>query len=637
MTPKDSIYGAIFDELVCGGLKGAQEDASAPVTAPQPEPAPLPFTPSPTLSAPLTGTVLPVARPPGTLRERAAAWLVSHTGIQTTSVSLGIPSLVWIVAEVSAQQSIGWTGGAAAASIVLGGGISFWSLDRGFGSKTTLAGVGISTVGIQIAMSASPSPWSGLVGWLLSVAGAASLRVAYANGRKEPEAKVRILEGQARLVDAKTLKEMHRAEAAMHKAALDRLKLQMSFQAASTPAPVEHQPFLGGATAEESMVRQGFWHGLKTEVLYVNVEMTLTGWKATIGLPVTLARSAARQGWDKVASAMSVDGRFSLADGRRSNELEVRCIESGKSGGVDSSWHRGLLRTDGRASLGYDTETGAEVLVELDKRFVWAGCSGSGKSWSLRNLMAAAHHTGAVVFFDPKGEETYGAWGDVVRCAVEPEELVALLKEVHEEMLRRRDEMKERRISVWDGDQLTVVTDENQDMLYHLKNKACGGGEDVIQMYRRISSQGRSRGVVLTQATQKPTYGGRDGGLDTQMAGNVDARFSLRVATEQESRNVLDAYAEYAPHLIDKSPSTRGQGYLAGYGASLIQSWTMTDDMVRSLPPKIWKGASAARSEMPAKDRVAQYLESNPEASGREVSRRTGVPEASVRAILKTL
>lgn len=639
--PKDSIYGAIFDELVCqagSDLTKPQEDAVAPAMGSPGVELPAPaFTPSALTGAPLTGSVLPpVHRAQGTLVQRCTEWLSSRTGIQTTATSLGIPSLIWLLSEVSAAQSPLWTGGAAVLSLLGGTALSFWSLDRGFGSKTTLAGVGIATAGLQIAMSAAPSPWSGFVGWIISASGAAALRVTYANGRKEPEAKVRILEGQARLVDAKTLRELHRAEAAMHKAALDRLKLQMALATAAGPA-TDHQPFLGGATAEESMVRQGFWHGLKTELLYVNVEMTLTGWKATIGLPVSLARSAARSGWDKVASAMSVDGRFALADGRRSNEIEVRCIESGKSGGIDSTWHRGLLRTDGRASLGYDTETGAEVLIELNKRFVWAGCSGSGKSWSLRNLMAAAHHVGHVVFFDPKGDETYGAWGDVVRCAVEPEELIALVIEVHAEMLRRRDEMKERRISVWDRQQLTVVTDENQDMLYHLQSKASGGGEEIMQMYRRISSQGRSRGVVLTQATQKPTYGSRDGGLDTQMAGNVDARFSLRVATEQESRNVLDAYAEYAPHLIDKSPTTQGQGYLAGYGATLIQSWKVTDEMVRSLPPKIWRGSDAVRAEMTPHARVAEYLEMNPGASGREVARKTGVPESSVRVILKGL
>jgi hypothetical protein len=38
--------------------------------------------------------------------------------------------------------------------------------------------------------------------------------------------------------------------------------------------------------------------------------------------------------------------------------------------------------------------------------------------------------------------------------------------------------------------------------------------------------------------------------------------------------------ADYGPHLLTADPRNRGFGYLGGYGPSLIQTWTVTDEMI---------------------------------------------------------
>ncbi|THJ49415.1 ATP-binding protein, partial [Candidatus Frankia alpina] len=83
-----------------------------------------------------------------------------------------------------------------------------------------------------------------------------------------------------------------------------------------------------------------------------------------------------------------------------------------------------------------DTETGEEVLVAFDERMLISGASGSGKSWSIRPLMATAHLRGDLVFVDGKGEEAT-LWDGVCRVAVTADEINLLIDEVHAEMTRR--------------------------------------------------------------------------------------------------------------------------------------------------------------------------------------------------------
>ena len=246
-------------------------------------------------------------------------------------------------------------------------------------------------------------------------------------------------------------------------------------------------------------------------------------------------------------------------------------------------------------SLGLDTETGDEVLVPFDERLLVSGASGTGKSWSVRPLMATAHLRGDLLFIDGKGEEA-NVWESVARVAVEREEIEAAIDEAHAEMNRRRREMRGRGLSVWDGRQLTVVIDEGQVVLAIIRRDA-----DRLQRLIELSSLGRSRGVVLWWATQYPVVDGGAPGVHRLIAPNLLTRFSLRVAGTTQAQVALDDCAHYAPHQIPEGREYRGHGYLRGYGPRMIRTWTLDDDGVRSLPTSVWYGSVPAEAPAPAR------------------------------------
>jgi FtsK/SpoIIIE family len=256
--------------------------------------------------------------------------------------------------------------------------------------------------------------------------------------------------------------------------------------------------------------------------------------------------------------------------------------------GVTAKWTPDLIPADPlMMSLGMDTETGEQVLVPFDERLLVAGASGTGKSWSTRPLMATAHLRGDVVLIDGKGEEG-NVWESVCRVANEADEISDLIEEIHAEMMDRKADMKRRGISVWDREQLTVQVDEGQVVL-----AAIGKDKDRLQRLIELSSLGRSRGIVLWWATQKPVMSGAAPGVHNLIAPNLLTRFSLRVADADEARVALDDCAEYLPQKIEKGREWKGHGYLKDYGPRLVRTWTLDDDGVRSLPRKIWRRQSA--------------------------------------------
>lgn len=264
---------------------------------------------------------------------------------------------------------------------------------------------------------------------------------------------------------------------------------------------------------------------------------------------------------------------------------------------VSSLWTPDRIPADREAmSLGIDIETGEEVLIPYAERLLVSGASGTGKSWSTRPLMATAHLRGDMVLIDGKGEESI-PWDGICRCANETHEIDAVIDESWAEMIKRKAEMKQRGISVWDGRQLTVFIDEGQVVLAHVMRD-----KDRLQRLVELSSLGRSRGVVLWWATQYPVVDGSAPGLHKMIAPNLLTRFSLRVATTTQSSVALDDCADYAPHQIPQGKEWRGHGYLKGYGPRLIRTWTLDDDGVRKLRPSVWHGeaAPAVPGEAPA-------------------------------------
>lgn len=323
---------------------------------------------------------------------------------------------------------------------------------------------------------------------------------------------------------------------------------------------------------------------------------------------------------DKVDSVRALLGartalRIRITSASRGGWAVMSLATRSATDGTSSLWTPERIPADaGVMSLGQDTETGEEVLVPFDERLLISGASGTGKSWSFRPLLATAHLRGDLLFIDGKGEEA-NVWDGICRCATEPAEIAAAIDEAWDEMDRRRRDMKARGISVWDGDQLTVVIDEGQVALATLKLDKSEDGKARLQRLRELSSLGRSRGVVLWWATQYPVTDGSAPGVDQLVAPNLLTRFSLRVAGTTQSQVALDDCAHYAPHQIPEGKEWRGHGYLKGYGPRIIRTWTLDDAGVRKLPAKHWgseerpaarptltlvKAVPAARTEAPA-------------------------------------
>ncbi|MEU4033519.1 ATP-binding protein [Streptomyces collinus] len=295
--------------------------------------------------------------------------------------------------------------------------------------------------------------------------------------------------------------------------------------------------------------------------------------------------------------------------------------------GVSSLWTPERIPSDPLAmSLGLDTETGDEVLIPFDERLLVSGASGTGKSWSFRPLMATAHLRGDLLLIDGKGEEA-NIWEPVCRVAVEQDEITDTVDQAHAEMTRRKTDMKQRGISVWDGRQLTVVVDEGQVILALISKD-----KDRLQRLIELSSLGRSRGVVLWWATQYPLTDGSAPGVHKLIAPNLLTRFSLRVAGTTQAQVALDDCAHYAPHQIPDGREYRGHGYLKGYGPRMLRTWTLDDAGVRALPTSIWTAGQSTRS--PAPRTPLHLVKQAPAPSGAATNR--DKVHAAVRAGART-
>ncbi|MGI5457863.1 type IV secretory system conjugative DNA transfer family protein [Streptomyces sp. CA-249302] len=288
--------------------------------------------------------------------------------------------------------------------------------------------------------------------------------------------------------------------------------------------------------------------------------------------------------------------------------------------GVPSLWTPDRIPSDPLTmSLGLDTETGDEVLVPFDERLLVSGASGTGKSWSFRPLMATAHLRGDLVLIDGKGEEA-NIWEPVCRVAVEQDDITDAVDQAHAEMTRRKTDMKQRGISMWDGPQLTIVVDEGQVILALITKD-----KDRLQRLIELSSLGRSRGVVLWWATQYPLTDGGAPGVHKLIAPNLLTRFSLRVAGTTQAQVALDDCAHYAPHQIPDGREYRGHGYLKSYGPRMLRTWTLDDAGVRALPTSIWSPAPSTGGQPP---RTPLHLVKNTPAPAGAATNRDKVLDA---------
>jgi S-DNA-T family DNA segregation ATPase FtsK/SpoIIIE len=265
---------------------------------------------------------------------------------------------------------------------------------------------------------------------------------------------------------------------------------------------------------------------------------------------------------------------------------------------LDMFWHPDIT------TLGLDTVTGEEVDVPRNERLLVGGASGSGKSWSTRALMArAVVHPDEELggFIDGKGEEAT-VWRGICTCAVTHEEIIEMIEREHARMEDRATQMAKLGISKWDlklGPRRLIPIDEGYSVLQAVldedkrRGKAPRGDEEyaflegpdksVMQKLTELSSQGRSREIIIMWMTQNPLRSGDDRGITSGIRTNFDFSFCLRVNTPQNTDTVLGPGAGVEPHFLPRGPRFRGHGYLNVHGPNLVRTWTVTDEMVALL------------------------------------------------------
>lgn len=528
----------------------------------------------------------------------------------------------WYYGEQAAALTAAVTGVAAVA-----GGV--YALSQKWSPTLGWIGIGIGAVAVDVAAVAGGSGWTDILGWMAAAAMSAGARLAYLHHTGELKARNALV--KARAHSEREAIELKRAKARTEEMRykIAAAKLDAELQRSMQPT----RPELMGASQEETQLRNAFWDVFGEQLTHCNVTATLSGWRATVGL-AKLSRQEARNGWDKVASHLRAEGRFIVGNGVATNELSVKFVGAHAATAVATAWDQSLMpEADTHLmSLGTDTETGAEVLVQFDERLLITGASGTGKSWSSRPLMAHAHLRGELLLLDGKGEEA-NIWRSVCQCATDTDEVVDAIEYAHYVMTQRKEEMARRGISVWDGEQLTVNIDEGQVILAVISSLGNRKAE-TKQKLVELSSLGRSRGVVLWWQTQYGVTSGAAPGIDNLIAANMLQRFSLRVANGTHAQVALDDCAYYEPQQIPDDRSFRGHGYLKGYGPTLIRTWTMNDAAVKALPPRSAPAATPAFGASD-EDKVIRYLTANPEAKTSHISRDLGIPESSVRRFRK--
>lgn len=433
------------------------------------------------------------------------------------------PTLVSGCANLAAHQWPGWqvpfTGGLVSAFALV---LTIGGLNKHWNPAASAVTTGITLGALQFATAAAAGGWMEVVAWLTGAVGTVGFSILWNRKHADDRAKVE-------LTRAKTNTERAKRDAvqimSQVKAAHELLKIE-----AARKAAIAERPYLGGITSEERALRKAVWEVHQEQLLTCDVTMTRTGWTAVVGLPSALSRDAARTSWPKVASAMRLDGRMKAADGQRTNELAVSFVDNAKTV-LESltGWYPG-------ASWAVVADTGETVDVPLGRRILFAGCSGSGKSWSARPLMAEAseYDDHRLIVIDLKVTEARN-WQHRARIATEADHIDQVTAELIEEGERRLKLIPRGRDTVEIGpdmQRLTVFVDEGGELLSALD-------ETVIERLRTIARKYRAAEIILVWATQKPSLSGNGHGLDSQISAQLTHKLSLTAATPSESRVIF--------------------------------------------------------------------------------------------------
>ena len=184
-------------------------------------------------------------------------------------------------------------------------------------------------------------------------------------------------------------------------------------------------------------------------------------------------------------------------------------------------------------------------------RILIAGCSGSGKSVALKDiiytLMARDPDKNQFVFVDLKRVElkVFKTAPHTLAYVTEPEHVEEALNRVLMLIDARYRKMEAEDKLVSDAAAVWVVIDEYADLVTI-------GSKAIEKAVQRIAQIGRASRVNLILCTQRPTKDILNGKISC----NLDSRLALRCVCSQDSRNIL---------------SVSGAEELPDYGKAIMQ------------------------------------------------------------------
>ncbi|MEV0214320.1 hypothetical protein [Micromonospora sp. NPDC050695] len=225
---------------------------------------------------------------------------------------------------------------------------------------------------------------------------------------------------------------------------------------------------------------------------------------------------------------------------------------------VASDWRNGRSRI-GRFNDGLDIQyqwwTKQGAVHDLI-----SGCTGSGKSELVAQLLLASLHSEGLVIDwvgDPQGGQSYGQLKNAVDWfARDTSEIRLMLLAALKEMLRRNDELSEQDVKTWrptvDMPLLVITLDEVQSVI-----------EDpiILELVEKLVGMGRKCGIKMRLITQIPAAYNLGGSTYIKEQLKAGQTLIFRAMTDVAGRSAVDSDCPVDPTEL---PSVWGANTCAG-------------------------------------------------------------------------
>lgn len=520
-----------------------------------------------------------------------------------------VPTLVTGCANLSVHQW-GSTGPAFTGGLIaVGSGmLGVFGLNHHWDMKASAMTLGLTLGSVSFTLSASSGGWMEVVSWLTAAAGTLGYKIVWNRKHAADKAKVE-------LTKAKVRTETLKGNAVQSKSAITDAINLLKLQEAQRAALQCNGPELQGRNPEERALRLAVWQAFGIELVECNVRLAQTGWTATLGFPVEVPRNAARNAWDKVGNALRLDGRFILADGRLSNELDVRYVSTAAVA-TDTMWY------PGREGIGACTVTGDIVDVPVEGvQSMTGGRTNMGKSAYARiQLMRTVQDPKrAGVVIDPKRAEAV-AWDGKLRVAGASADIDDRNDEIYDMLCELMAEFRHRQTLFpglyWEASEeyptLFITLDEGaalkrmaEIVRVDHENKKYKPYGDALDIAETLYGEARVVGMYFNWASQ---YLAKGTSIPQLVKENVGATIGLTTAGAEGDRMLFGEEAGqqgWSPSKHCAGTPGRAMVRYLDRPAYPVQLWHVTGEHIAALPDvEPWR--SRAYRQSPGRPQAAE-------------------------------